>query len=34
MTLFHRAAPSEQLFKDALDRFYAGEPDPATDRRL
>jgi uncharacterized protein (DUF1810 family) len=34
MTLFHRAAASEQLFKDALDRFYAGEADPETDRRL
>lgn len=34
MTLFARAAPEEQLFKDALARFYAGEPDPETDRRI
>ena len=34
MTLFHRAAPEEQLFNDVLDRFYAGGPDPETDRRL
>jgi uncharacterized protein (DUF1810 family) len=34
MTLFARAAPSEQLFKDALTRFYAGDPDPQTDRLL
>jgi uncharacterized protein (DUF1810 family) len=34
MTLFHRAAPEEQLFTDVLDRFYGGEADPETDRRL
>ena len=34
MTLFHRAAPSEQIFSSALARFYAGEPDPETDRLL
>lgn len=34
MTLFARAAPEEQLFKDALARFYAGEPDPETERRI
>lgn len=34
MTLFHRAAPEETLFTATLDRFYAGEPDPETDRRL
>lgn len=34
MTLFHRAAPEERIFKDVLDRFYAGEPDPETERRL
>lgn len=33
MTLFHRAAPEERLFRSALDGFYAGEPDPETDRR-
>ncbi len=34
MTLFHRAAPEEQLFADALDRFFGGEADPETDRLL
>jgi uncharacterized protein (DUF1810 family) len=34
MTLFHRAAPEERLFGDALDRFYGGEVDPETDLRL
>jgi uncharacterized protein (DUF1810 family) len=34
MTLFHRAAPEEQLFKAVLDRFYAGEMDPETERRI
>jgi uncharacterized protein (DUF1810 family) len=34
MTLFHRAAPEEPVFTAALDRFYADEPDPETDRRL
>jgi uncharacterized protein (DUF1810 family) len=34
MTLFHRAAPEEQLFEDALARFYGGEVDPETERRL
>jgi uncharacterized protein (DUF1810 family) len=34
MTLFARAAPDDELFPAVLDRFYAGEPDPETDRRL
>jgi uncharacterized protein (DUF1810 family) len=34
MTLFHRAAPEEQLFRDALGRFYGGEADEETERRL
>ncbi|MGH2940783.1 MAG: DUF1810 domain-containing protein [Solirubrobacterales bacterium] len=34
LTLFHRAAPEERVFKDALDRFYDGEMDPKTERRL
>ena len=34
MTLFARAAPAEQLFTAVLDRFYAGEPDPETERRI
>ena len=34
MTLFARADPTEPLFQSVLDRFYAGEPDPETDRLL
>jgi uncharacterized protein (DUF1810 family) len=34
MTLFASAAPEEQLFRDVLDRFYNGDPDRETERRL
>jgi uncharacterized protein (DUF1810 family) len=34
MTLFARAAPEEPLFGAVLDRYFAGEADPATDRLL
>ena len=34
MTLFHRAAPDEAVFREVLDRFYGGMPDPATDERI
>jgi len=34
MTLFARAAPDEAVFTDVLDRFFGGEPDPETERRL
>jgi len=34
MTLFHRAAPDEPLFSQALDRFFGGMVDEATDARL
>ena len=34
MTLFHRAAPQEPLFERVLDRYFGGQPDPATDQRL
>ncbi len=34
MTLFHRAAPTEAVFREVLDRFYGGVVDPATDRML
>ncbi len=34
MTLFRRAAPDEPLFARVLDRWYGGEADPATERRL
>ena len=34
MTLFHRAAPDEPLFKAVLDQYFVGVADPATDERL
>ena len=34
MTLFHRAAPAEPVFRDVLDVFFDGIPDPATDAGL
>jgi uncharacterized protein (DUF1810 family) len=34
MTLFREAAPEEPLFREALERFYAGGPDGATLRLL
>lgn len=34
MTLFHRAGPDEPVFRQVLDRFYGGAPDPATDAIL
>jgi uncharacterized protein (DUF1810 family) len=34
MTLFARAAPDDEIFPAVLERFYAGVPDPETDRRL
>jgi uncharacterized protein (DUF1810 family) len=34
MTLFHRAAPDEPIFRQVLDRFYGGVPDEATDGLL
>jgi uncharacterized protein (DUF1810 family) len=34
MTLFTTADPSEHLFSGVLERFYAGDPDPATTRLL
>jgi len=34
MTLFLRAAPTEQAFQQILDQFFGGLPDPATDRLL
>jgi uncharacterized protein (DUF1810 family) len=34
VTLFAAAAPEERLFTDALDRFYGGEADPETERRI
>jgi len=34
MTLFHRADPDEPLFAAVLARYFAGLPDPSTDRLL
>ena len=34
MTLFRRAAPAEPVFRDVLDRYFDGLPDPATDQLL
>lgn len=34
MTLFHRAAPDDALFRQVLDRYYDGVADEATDARL
>jgi uncharacterized protein (DUF1810 family) len=34
MTLFLRADPSESLYSAVLDRFFAGEVDPETDRLM
>lgn len=34
MTLFHRAAPDEQVFAQVLERFFDGRADDATDARL
>lgn len=30
LTLFDAAAPGEPLFRQALERYFAGEPDPRT----
>ena len=34
MTLFHRAAPDEPMFRQVLDRFYGGVEDELTIARL
>ena len=34
MTLFMRAAPGEPVFRQVLDRYFGGETDSATERRL
>ncbi len=34
MTLFMRAAPEQSIIATVLDRYYAGDPDPETDRGL
>jgi uncharacterized protein (DUF1810 family) len=34
MTLFERATPAETIFRQVLDRFFGGESDRETERRL
>jgi uncharacterized protein (DUF1810 family) len=34
MTLFLRAAPGQPVFRQVLDQYFGGRPDPATDQRL
>ncbi len=34
MTLFHRAAPDDDLYPAVLARWYDGVPDPLTDRLI
>jgi uncharacterized protein (DUF1810 family) len=34
MTLFLHAAAGEPVFSEVLDRFFGGQPDPATEQRL
>jgi uncharacterized protein (DUF1810 family) len=34
VTLFAQAAPDRRVFQDALDKYFAGEPDPRTLERL
>jgi uncharacterized protein (DUF1810 family) len=34
MTLFLRAAPDQPVFRQVLDQYFGGEPDPATDQLL
>jgi uncharacterized protein (DUF1810 family) len=34
MTLFASVAPDNQIFKDALQKYFGGEPDPLTLERL
>ena len=34
MTLFHRAAPDEPVFREVLDRYFDGAADPMTEALL
>jgi uncharacterized protein (DUF1810 family) len=34
MTLFARAAPAEPVFRQILEQYFGGEPDPATGQRI
>ncbi|HTX27627.1 MAG TPA: DUF1810 domain-containing protein [Streptosporangiaceae bacterium] len=34
MTLFLRAAPGEPVFRQVLDQYFGGVPDPVTEQRI
>jgi uncharacterized protein (DUF1810 family) len=34
MTLFMHAAPGEPVFRQVLDQYFGGVPDPATEQRI
>lgn len=34
MTLFHRVAPAEAVFRECLRKYFAGQQDPSTLARL
>ena len=34
ITLFTHAAPAEAVFRQVLDRYFGGVPDPATEQRI
>ncbi|HEY2508335.1 MAG TPA: DUF1810 domain-containing protein [Streptosporangiaceae bacterium] len=34
MSLFARAAPAEPAFREVLEHYFGGRPDPATEQRL
>jgi uncharacterized protein (DUF1810 family) len=34
MTLFLHAAPGEPVFRQVLDQYFGGTPDPATEQRI
>jgi uncharacterized protein (DUF1810 family) len=34
MTLFMHAAPEEPAFRQVIEQFWGGDPDPATEQRL
>jgi uncharacterized protein (DUF1810 family) len=34
LTLFLRAAPDQPVFRQVLDQYFGGKPDPATEQRL
>ena len=34
MTLFLHVAPDEPVFRQVLEQYFGGKPDPATEQRL